>query len=80
MSDLNGLISESSHNLDLCVGKLGSVIEKIYISQKFINSHIDTFDYAIKDKDKFLNSIKNLLGSLEEFDSVFDNIPNEGNP
>lgn len=72
MSNSN-LFSKSYHNLDMCIGKIPSVIDSMFIAQNIFNaSEILNYETSIKDKEGFLKSTENLLDALSKFDSYFD--------
>ena len=72
MSD-SSIFSKSYHKLGLCIGKIPSVIDSMFIAQNIFNaSEILNYETSIKDKEGFLKSTENLLDALSKFDSYFD--------
>ncbi len=72
-SDSDNLFNETNHIFDLCSGKIGSVITDLFVCQSLFNNNELCYKTAIKDKQRFLNSLKNLLGSFQEFQDALSN-------
>ena len=73
ISDSKNLFNETNHVFDLCSGKIGEVITDLFVCQSLFNNNELCYETAIKDKRRFLNSLKNLLDSFEEFQAALNN-------
>lgn len=69
--------SETSHYLSLCRGKIGSVLEKLFIARELVDNDQEYYNHGVKNKSNFLKISKALSDALILFDNDFDKAPTQ---
>ena len=79
MEDSVKLFLDSKEAHHDCVGKIGSVLDKLILCRAFFYIE-DNFEFGVKDKELFLKSAKDFSNALTEFHNAFYKFQGKENP